>query len=424
MNSSKKLAFSFFVSASVMSVNAGMYNNVHAAGTVPNIQSSAYTSVGNIFAKCGYKGQCTWFTYGRTLEKLGIALPSEFYGNAIEWWYANSRDNVYPYGSEPRANSIAVWSGGSAGNGHVGFVEDVQGDTVYLNEGNFNVRKGYDGSVKQLSKSQMKDRGNVFLKGYIYLDSGRASVPASSKSDPQTQVTETNVKVGTVKLSSSSSLNVRNGANTSFGVVGSLSNSQSVQIIGTVGNWYKIKFNSTYGYVNGDYVKVGNILSPNEVKNTSSTTTTTASSKTGYVKLSNNSSSLNLRNSPNGSIIGYLSNGIKLTIVGTQGSWYKVCANGKTGYVSSSYISETQVSSNASSASTLSNANSSGKTGTVTLKNSSSILNLRNSPWTGRVIGSLSNGNKVTILGSSGRWYKISTSSGVVGYVHSDYIRL
>lgn len=421
MNASKKLIFSFFVSASVINVNAGLYNNVHAAGTVPNIQSSAYSSIGNIFAKCGYKGQCTWFTYGRTLEKLGITLPSEFYGNAIEWWYSNSRDNVYPYGSEPRANSIAVWSGGSAGNGHVGFVEDVQGDTVYLNEGNFNIRRNYDGSVKQLSKSEMKNRGNVFLKGYIYLDSGRASVSASSKASSQTssqtQSSETNVKVGTVNLSSSSSLNIRNGAGTSFGVVGNLSNSQSVQIVGTVGNWYKIRSNSSYGYVSADYIKVGNILSSNTVKETSS--------KTGYVKLSSTSSYLNLRNSPNGSVLGSLSNGTKLNIVGISGSWYKVSANGKTGYVSSSYVSESQASSNSvSSISAVSTSTSnSGKTGIVNLKDSSSILNLRNSPWTGRVLASLSNGSKVTILSSSGRWYKVSTPAGV-GYVHSDYIKM
>ncbi|WP_446897354.1 SH3 domain-containing protein [Clostridium sp. LBM24168] len=410
MNRSKKLVFSFFISASLMSINPLMYDNVHATGITPNTHSSAYTSEGNIFAKCGYTGQCTWFTYGRVLEKLGISLPSEFYGNAIDWWYANARDGIYSYGTEPRANSIAVWSGGSKGYGHVGFVEQVDGNTVYLNEGNFNIRGAYDGSVKTLSKAQMQNRGNIFLKGYIYVGSGSSSSPHTS-----TQIVQTTVKSGIVNVSSSSSLNIRSGANTSFGVIGSLRSGQSVQIVGTVGNWYKIKLNSTYGYVNADYIKSGNALSSSIGQGSGDGST--VSLKVGYVKLNDASSVLNLRNSPNGSIIGALSNSTKLNIIGTSGSWYKVSVNGKTGYVSSSYVTTSQ------SNTTLSNSSSSKKLGRVILKNPSSSLNLRLSPWTGRVIASLSNGTNVTILGTSGLWYKVSVGT-TSGYVHSDYIKL
>lgn len=408
MNRSKKLVFSFFISASLMSINPLVYNSVQAAGTTPNTHSSAYTSEGNIFAKCGYTGQCTWFTYGRVIEKLGITLPSEFYGNAIDWWYANARDGVYSYGAEPRANSIAVWSGGSKGYGHVGFVEQVEGNTVYLNEGNFNVRGAYDGSVKAMSKAQMQDRGNLFLKGYIYVGSG-----SSSSSNASTPIVQATSKSGIVNVSSS--LNVRSGAGTSFGVIGSLKSGQSVQIVGIVGNWYKIKFNSTYGYVSSDYIKIGNALSSSVGQGSGISTTT--SSKIGYVKLNNASSVLNLRNSPNGSIIGVLSNATKLNIIGTSSGWYEVSVNGKTGYVSSSYVSASQAAAASSSSS------SSKKSGRVTLKDPSSSLNLRLSPWTGRIISSLSDGTNVTILGTSGLWYKVSVGS-TTGYVHSDYIKL
>lgn len=409
MNRSKKLVFSFFISASLMSINPLVYNNVHAAGIIPNTHSSAYTSEGNIFARCGYTGQCTWFTYGRVIEKLGITLPSEFYGNAIDWWYANVRDGIYSYGTEPRANSIAVWSGGSKGYGHVGFVEQVEGNTVYLNEGNFNVRGAYDGSVKTLSKTQMQDRGNLFLKGYIYVGSG------SSSSNTSTPIVQTTLKSGIVNVSSSSALNVRSGAGSSFGVIGSLKSGQSVQIVGTVGNWYKIKFNSTYGYVSSDYIKSENALSPSLGQGSGNSST--VSSKVGYVKLNSASSVLNLRNSPNGSVIGVLSNSTKLDIIGTSSGWYKVSVNGKTGYVSSSYVATSQPDTASISSS------SAEKSGTVALKNTSSSLNLRLSPWTGRVIASLSNGTKVTILGTSGLWYKVSVGS-TTGYVHSDYIKL
>ncbi|MCI1944863.1 SH3 domain-containing protein [Clostridium luticellarii] len=406
MNKYKKLIFAFFISAALMNSKNGI-SIVHADGILPNIQSSAYTAVGNIFAKCGYSGQCTWFTYGRVLEKLGIALPSEFYGNAVDWWYANARDNVYPYGSEPRANSIIVWGGGPVGYGHVGFVEKVEGDTVYFNEGNFSIRGNYDGNVKTLSKEAIKDRGNLYLKGYIYVGDGRQSVPASSSGNNSSGSTDT-YKTGIVNISNSSSyLNVRNGAGTSFGILGSLKNGQSVEIVGTVGSWYKIKLNSSYGYVASSYISSGGNSAPTPSETSSSV------SKAGYVKLQNSSSSLNLRSAPQGSIIGSLSNGTQVTILEGSGGWYKVTANGRTGYVYSSYISASQSTSSASSVSS---------TGTVILNDKSSVLNLRNSPWTGRVLATLPYGSKVTILSTDGRWYKVQAGS-TVGYVHSDYIK-
>jgi len=47
-------------------------------------------------------------------------------------------------------------------------------------------------------------------------------------------------------------------------------------------------------------------------------------------------------------------------------------------------------------------------------------LNIRNGPW-GRVTGSLKNGDKVTIVGTSGDWYKIKVGS-TFGYVHANYV--
>lgn len=434
MNKSKKLVFAFFISAALMNGKNLIYNNVHAAGILPNPQSSSYNSNINIFTRYGYKGQCTWFTYGRVLEKLGVPLPSEFYGNAVDWWYANAKDNVYSYGSEPKADSIAVWGGGKYGYGHVGFVEKVEGNTVYLNEGNFSVRGEYDGSVKTLSKEAMKNRGNLYIKGYIYIGQSKASptYPTPSRGDNSTNGGgETIVKKGVVNISSSSSsLNVRSGANTSFGVVGTLNKGQAVEIVGTVGDWYKIKLDSSYGYVSSRYISVNGASASKDQSssvqgsNTSNNTiANTNSSKSGYVKLSNNSSSLNLRTSPQGGVITSLANGTKLSIIESNGSWYKVNAGGTTGYVHSSYVSLLETASTSNTGSNNDSVNtSSGRVGTVNLSDASSTLNLRNTPWTGRILSTLPAGSKVEILGTSGRWYKVKAGS-TIGYVHSDYIK-
>lgn len=442
MNRSKKLVFAFFISTAIMN-SKNIVNTAYASSDLPNIQSSAYTAVGNIFAKCGYTGQCTWFTYGRVLEKLGIALPSEFYGNAVDWWYANAKDNVYSYGSEPKANSIIVWGGGSVGYGHVGFVEEVDGDTIYFNEGNFSVRGSYDGNIKTISKEAIKNRGNLYLKGYIYVGEGATQASSgsnsngssSSSTDTYQPVSNGTYQNGVVNISNSSSvLNIRNGAGTSFSILGYLKKGETVQIVGTIGDWYKIKLNSSYGYVSSNYISSGasstnsavQQLSSNSPSQNSGSSTSTGS---GYVKLSAASSTLNLRSTPQGNIISSLPNGTAVNILESNGSWYKVSVNGTTGYVYSSYISTSQAAASSNVAATntstsqSSTSSQTGKTGTVTLSNSSSVLNLRNNPWTGRILTTLPNGTSVTILSTEGRWYKIQWGS-TIGYVHSDYINI
>ncbi|KEK22552.1 SH3 domain-containing protein [Bacillus gaemokensis] len=49
-------------------------------------------------------------------------------------------------------------------------------------------------------------------------------------------------------------LRVRNGAGTNTAVIGSLENGTQIQVIGTVGTWYKIRFGSGYGYVAQHYI--------------------------------------------------------------------------------------------------------------------------------------------------------------------------
>ena len=65
---------------------------------------------------------------------------------------------------------------------------------------------------------------------------------------------------------------------------------------------------------------------------------------------------------------------------------------------------------------------SSTKTGTVTVY----ALNIRKGPGTSySVIGGLTEGQKVTVISTaSNGWYKIKTSSGKVGYVSPDYLKV
>ncbi|APH15702.1 CHAP domain protein [Clostridium sporogenes] len=408
MNKSRKAFATCAISAALLGQNFLFSQNVLAASDsmYPNVNSSAYNS-NNIFTQCGFKGQCTWFTYGRALEKLNMKLPSQFYGNAIDWWYSNIRSNTFSYGSEPQANSIVVWSGGSKGYGHVGFVEKVVGDTIYYNEGNVERRGYYDGYVKTISKQAIKNRGNLFLKGYIYLNGSSNSSNNNSNND------YTIIKTSKV---SCSSLNVRNNPSLSSAVIGGVSKNQTVSIISESNGWSKIKYGSGIGYVSSQYLYDGN----NTISSGNGGSSSNESVQPGFVKLSSSSSLLNVRSSANlsSSIIGSLKNGSSVSILGKTGSWYKIKYGSKVAYVSSNYIS----SSNNSNSSSDNNSSTSTGKGTVKLSSTSSSLNLRENPsLPSKILGGLSHGSSVDILGKTGSWYKIKYGSKI-GYVSSQFI--
>ncbi len=59
-----------------------------------------------------------------------------------------------------------------------------------------------------------------------------------------------------------SALNVRSEPSTSSNVIGLLYNGASVNIVAVEGAWYKISFNSSTGFVHGDYVSVTRDAAP------------------------------------------------------------------------------------------------------------------------------------------------------------------
>ncbi|WP_221372486.1 C40 family peptidase [Clostridium perfringens] len=146
----------------------------------------------------------------------------------------------------------------------------------------------------------------------------------------------------------------------------------------------------------------------------------------------NVSTNLRIRKSPNtsGDVIGYLTNGEIFNIDGKEGSWYKINANGKVGYIHGDYVKEVSGNSNSNSNSNSNNSGSSsnldtslaGKKGTVV--NVSTSLRVRQSPSTGSsVVGSLRGGQTFEIKGKSGSWYYIN-ANGLTGYIHGDYVQV
>ena len=248
-------------------------------------------------------------------------------------------------------------------------------------------------------------------KEYVQVSGG-----ASNSSESSSQETRSG-KSGQV-VNVHSSLNVRSGASTSSSVIGSLSNGSKVTIVGESGSWYKINYGNTTGYVSKDYVQA----SGEQNSSSESSSQGTTSGKSGQVV--NVHSSLNVRSgaSTSSSVIGSLSNGSKVIIVGESGSWYKINYGNTTGYVSKDYIQSSGESNNSSNSGNSSSETASNKSGYVV--NVHSSLNVRSGASTSSsVIGSLSNGSKVTIVGESGSWYKINYGN-TTGYVSKEYVSL
>lgn len=150
--------------------------------------------------------------------------------------------------------------------------------------------------------------------------------------------------------------------------------------------------------------------------------TASSSKSTGTVT---GCSSLRIRRTPNGKILGSLSKGDSVEVLGTSADnkWYKISHNGAEAYVSKAYItlngqavptaSSTAGSSNASTASASSKQN--GYT-------TASSLTIRKAPW-GTVLTRYKYGTQVVILEKVGDWYKISYQGGSA-FAHSQYVKL
>ncbi|MBD7912961.1 SH3 domain-containing protein [Clostridium cibarium] len=248
-----------------------------------------------------------------------------------------------------------------------------------------------------------------FINGEYVKEVDSSSI--QNKPEPQVEV-KSGVKGKVVNITSN--LRVRTSPSTSSSILGYILNGQEVGITGENGDWYKISFNNSDGYVSKEYVQKENATPVNTKAETQENFTAS-----GRGQVTNVTNSLNIRQSASTSsrVLGSLRNGENFDIIGKSGNWYNIRTGSVTGYVSGDYVKE--VSGNSVPSSTPQQA-ASGRGQVTNITNS---LNIRQSASTSsKVIGSLRNGEGFDIIGKSGNWYNIRTGS-VTGYVSGDYVR-
>ncbi|MFR2270382.1 MAG: SH3 domain-containing protein, partial [Clostridium sp.] len=125
----------------------------------------------------------------------------------------------------------------------------------------------------------------------------------------------------------------RKGAGASYTRLGTLTKGTKVEIVKKESNgWYKIKYNNTYGYVSGTYVKLDS-QTPDPTPDPKPEDEVIAKGTT--------TGNLNVRKGAGTSYasIGVLKKGTKVEIVKKESNgWYKIKYNNSYGYVSGKYV--------------------------------------------------------------------------------------
>ncbi|MCP3028075.1 SH3 domain-containing protein [Halobacillus sp. A5] len=92
-------------------------------------------------------------------------------------------------------------------------------------------------------------------------DGQPSSIPEPDPEDPEGTYIDYPDKVkGEVVVESGSNLNLRKGPSTDDSILKSIPNGSQIEVIGTNGSWYEIKYDGTTGWVSGEFVKLLNLL--------------------------------------------------------------------------------------------------------------------------------------------------------------------
>ncbi|WP_057583564.1 SH3 domain-containing protein [Paraclostridium sordellii] len=288
------------------------------------------------------------------------------------------------------ATSLNVRSGPSTGNSVIGSLKNNEKVEV-ISESNGWSKIKYNGKEGYVSSTYLKDSN----------EGGNSKPNETPKPNPNVE-TKTKVVVAT-------SLNVRSGPSTSHGIIGSLKNNEKVEVISESNGWSKIKHNGKEGYVSSTYLKdsnEGGTSKPDEKPNVGTKIKVVAAT------------SLNVRSGPSTShgIIGSLKNNEKVEVISESNGWSKIKYNGKEGYVSSTYLKDSNEGGT-------SKPDEKPNVGTKIKVVAATSLNVRSGPSTSHgIIGSLKNNEKVEVISESNGWSKIKYN-GKEGYVSSTYLK-
>ncbi len=199
-----------------------------------------------------------------------------------------------------------------------------------------------------------------------------------------------------IRVITAGTLNLRADASTESEILGKYGWGTEVEVLGFNGNWAYVNVGGQSGYMYTQYLGSHDVLRHTRYVNT-------------------NTRGLNLRSKPNGDILGSYPRGTAVTVLSTADGWSKVEVDGKTGYMSSLWLSSHKPSDSVGSG-----------IGTAVVNNpvSTQVLFLRSKPSTSsEALGYYRNGKSVTLLQKLDGWYKVQVD-GKTGYMMAKYLKV
>lgn len=123
-----------------------------------NTSGSAYTSL-NPFYKAGYSGQCTWYAWGRMKEVTGKGIT--FNGSSKAKLWKDNATNCVQCNLQSQCIAVRIYDSGH-GNGHVAFVEHVEGNNVYYSQDNWT--SATNRKILKTTINDFKNKYQYFIK--------------------------------------------------------------------------------------------------------------------------------------------------------------------------------------------------------------------------------------------------------------------
>ena len=251
----------------------------------------------------------------------------------------------------------------------------------------FTVKKNETVEIKDSSNGWYKIKNSLGKEGW-----------ASSTYISKYGNTSNSETITTTQKQTTTSVNFRNGAGTSYRIIATLPKGTKVEVISESSGWTKAKYDGRLGYIASNYLE--------DIKINSNTSVTKEVS----------TDSLNVRSGPSTSysVLGKLKKGSKVSVISENNGWSKINYNGKEAYVSSRYLSSISQNNN--------NDTSKPESIKETKEVNTDSLNVRSGPGTNySKLGTLSKGSKVGVISESNGWSKINYN-GKEAYVSSKYL--
>ncbi len=308
--------------------------------------------------------------------------------------------------------------------------------------------KVLDSSNAQWTKVQTPSGKQGYCSKQYLSFSNTSASPSSNTASPTaggSTASGTKVLTGTA----TSSINLRSGAGSTFSVIATLPKGTVVTVTDNSNNvWAKVKTSDgKQGYCSKSFLKI--VSSVQQSTPSTTTPTTPAAAKT---LIGTTTSGLNLRSGAGTSfsVVVCLAKGATVTVTdNSNATWAKVkTADGKTGYCQKKYLKITEKTAPQTNTNTGTGTNTNTNTNTGVDTNNGStdtgtnsgstthtitgasvtadLLRLREQPnSSANVVTNLPKGTTLTVLeATDSTWTKVQTSSGQVGYVCTQYIKI